>query len=320
MSIETLAVEGEELLPLPPLRGAPSRLRAAGEAGAAGPGDAPATADEVSASGLAPWWGVSGPVVAEHRAPGVVDLGGRRLGVPSAHTLAAVLGGGGGGGGSGGGPVALCLDGTRLCGAAEAALSTVGGAHSLGGVEALLAALAACAHLGTLSLAAVNLADSGRGAAAAGSLLERWLPQTRLLRGLSLADNALCGVTRYGGAHTTTGVEAIARGLRAAPSLTGLSLDGNRLGAAGVRALAPWPLHLVQLQLDRNSLGAAGAFELAKNLALMGPTLTALSLCDNRIGETGAEALANVLPQLARLTALRLDQNDLRGRGAAAVA
>lgn len=94
------------------------------------------------------------------------------------------------------------------------------------------------------------------------------------------------------------------------PALTTLDLTGNRMGAAGARALANSEnfKQLSSLYLQQNNIGAAGAVALANSTHL--PQLTTLDLTGNRIGPEGARALITST-HFPHLTILDLNRNNI---------
>jgi uncharacterized protein (TIGR02996 family) len=100
--------------------------------------------------------------------------------------------------------------------------------------------------------------------------------------------------------------------------LSSLSLYGNRVSAAGARALARSPHldRLTALDLNVNSLGDAGACVLAEEAEW--PDLATLNLSSNGLRDTGAEALASA-PKLSRLVNLHLRGNAIGPAGARAL-
>jgi uncharacterized protein (TIGR02996 family) len=104
----------------------------------------------------------------------------------------------------------------------------------------------------------------------------------------------------------------------AAGKLTSLDLSDCEVGAAGVRAIASpgrFPL-LSQLRLAYGRIGEEGAEALANSSLVR---LTILSLFAAGVGPAGAQALANATG-LKRLLSLDLGHNALREQGARAVA
>ena len=115
-----------------------------------------------------------------------------------------------------------------------------------------------------------------------------------------------------------------------------LALEGNRVGATGVAALAKALLptfhvdrstgskertdsNLQVLLLGDNRMRDRGVRELAAMLA-ENQSLTVLGLARNTIGKPGAIALGEALARNRGLVELQLDGNPIRDGGAAAVA
>ena len=70
---------------------------------------------------------------------------------------------------------------------------------------------------------------------------------------------------------------------------------------------------LIALVLDDNDLGPDSAVEIAR--ILRRSSLKTLSLAGNRIGDDGAEAIANALLSNKTLTSLNLEYNDITSKG-----
>ena len=117
------------------------------------------------------------------------------------------------------------------------------------------------------------------------------------------------------------------RTLEPPPGVRVLILSGNKVGNAGVMALADAAAHgafarVERLYLDSVQLGDAGLAELAGALdAGALPQLTFLDLTRNQFGDVGMMALAGAVERgaLAQLTTLYLYNNKIGGVGFAAL-
>jgi Ran GTPase-activating protein (RanGAP) involved in mRNA processing and transport len=128
-------------------------------------------------------------------------------------------------------------------------------------------------------------------------------PLNSTLTELDLCDNAI----------TPAGVGPLAEMLRANGAMAHLNLTSNKIGDKGAELLAQ-ALHvnssLKALGLGENSIEAVGAGALARALCVESVSLTLLDLIGNKLGPTGANALA---PGLAggSLTAINVLDNQL---------
>lgn len=212
-----------------------------------------------------------------------------------------------------------------------------------GGLAALCEVLRLNAQLEDLDLSANDVGDEG-----AEKLAESVLSHTRRLRSLAIAENDI----------EDDGAEALAKALRSLPSLEFLDLSANAIGPQGAAALAsalPLLRELAALDLSDNPLGASGGHALALSLAKLGGGpgggglarlslgfcalassgvlalagalqtaplrgLEQLELGSNGMGDKGAAALAEALPELLRLRALDLADNALSGTASGCVA
>eukprot|EP00811_Abedinium_folium_P015021 NODE_2399_length_2219_cov_16.047323.p1 GENE.NODE_2399_length_2219_cov_16.047323~~NODE_2399_length_2219_cov_16.047323.p1 ORF type:complete len:643 (-),score=182.62 NODE_2399_length_2219_cov_16.047323:205-2133(-) len=107
--------------------------------------------------------------------------------------------------------------------------------------------------------------------------------------------------------------------------LTTLDLSENRLGDAGVAALAPvlarHACALSELDLGWNSVGARGAGALVAEVLTGGSALRRLDLSCNDLGDAGASVLSTALACRGQaLRVLRLDGNRIGAAGARALA
>jgi NAD(P)-dependent dehydrogenase (short-subunit alcohol dehydrogenase family)/Ran GTPase-activating protein (RanGAP) involved in mRNA processing and transport len=181
------------------------------------------------------------------------------------------------------------------------------------GARALAAALVHTPGLRTLDLVSDGLTAAGVDA---------------LAEALACPGAGLAHLFLDGNALGLAGAEAVARMLRAAPSLHTLSLGCNALGDAGAAVLAEalaCNTTLRSLDLSSNDLGPAAAEVLA--VALRGhPSLVELSLGyaaatavlgvrPNRLGDDGAFALADALGHNTTLEVLDLGRADLGPAG-----
>jgi Ran GTPase-activating protein (RanGAP) involved in mRNA processing and transport len=181
------------------------------------------------------------------------------------------------------------------------------------GARALAAALVHTPGLRTLDLVSDGLTAAGVDA---------------LAEALAAPGAGLAHLFLDGNALGLAGAEAVARLLRAAPSLHTLSLGCNALGDAGAAVLAEalaCNTTLRSLDLSSNDLGPAAAEVLA--VALRGhPSLVELSLGyaaatavlgvrPNRLGDDGAFALAEALGHNTTLEVLDLGRADLGPAG-----
>ena len=134
-----------------------------------------------------------------------------------------------------------------------------------------------------------------------------------LAAGLRRRESSLINLTLVGTQIEDEGAVALASGLteRALPALKDLDLEGNRLGDAGLAALAPALRQLpglAVLSLDHNQIGDRGvASLLAEPLQDALPSLHTLWLHDNLITDRGCAGLAAKLctgapPELRRLS------------------
>ena len=114
------------------------------------------------------------------------------------------------------------------------------------------------------------------------------------------------------------GVQALA-GSPQLKNLTRLELGVNRIGEAGARALAASThlTNLTHLDLGNNQISEAGARSFADSQHLT--NLTDLYLGNNQIGDAGVQALA-AGPHLTNLTRLDLENNQISEAGAQALA
>lgn len=130
------------------------------------------------------------------------------------------------------------------------------------------------------------------------------------------------------------GARALSGPLRNAPAVRSLSLDGNAVAEAGARALA-WALEgpragagagagaphaatACALSLRSNCLGAPGARALLRPVLLGTLALSSLDLSGNRLGDEGAEAVAEALsaaPAAQALRSLGLANNRVSAAG-----
>ncbi|XP_072894820.1 NACHT, LRR and PYD domains-containing protein 3-like isoform X2 [Hemitrygon akajei] len=99
------------------------------------------------------------------------------------------------------------------------------------------------------------------------------------------------------------------------PTLTELDLDQNHLGDSGVEvlseALRKSNCNVQELSLNDNSLTASAAEHLASALG-NNPSLTALSLGDNNLGDSGVKLLSEALKTTdCNIQELRLNNNGL---------
>ncbi|XP_072892381.1 NACHT, LRR and PYD domains-containing protein 14-like isoform X3 [Hemitrygon akajei] len=99
------------------------------------------------------------------------------------------------------------------------------------------------------------------------------------------------------------------------PTLTELDLDQNQLGDSGVEvlseALRKSNCNVQELSLNDNSLTASAAEHLASALG-NNPSLTALSLGDNNLGDSGVKLLSEALKTTdCNIQELRLNNNGL---------
>jgi Ran GTPase-activating protein (RanGAP) involved in mRNA processing and transport len=117
------------------------------------------------------------------------------------------------------------------------------------------------------------------------------------------------------------GVQALAAEFEHLPALAELDLGGNEIGAAGAQALAAGFVHLpalASLDLGGNVIRAAGAQALAAGFVHL-PALASLDLGGNEIG-AGAQALAAGFVHLPALASLDLGGNWIGAAGAQALA
>ena len=116
------------------------------------------------------------------------------------------------------------------------------------------------------------------------------------------------------------GAGALARALPHCMSLINLSLPGNRIGPAGASALADVlpRAKLEQLALNGNQIGDAGAVRLAEMLTQS--VAVARDLIGRKIGPRGVAVLAEFLPQCDTLKKIWLDGNGIGNAGACALA
>ncbi|KDO20136.1 hypothetical protein SPRG_21440 [Saprolegnia parasitica CBS 223.65] len=101
------------------------------------------------------------------------------------------------------------------------------------------------------------------------------------------------------------------------PRYTHLGLTSNRMGDAGILALAPFLRHTSQLEtltLVDQGFGDVGASALATAL-MHTPRLRTLDLGRNNIKISGVMALSGLLPHLPRLATWRLCNNPLGAKG-----
>jgi uncharacterized protein (TIGR02996 family) len=169
---------------------------------------------------------------------------------------------------------------------------------------ALLAQAPFLEQLTHLSLGGTGIGDAGAQALAGCGRL-------RNLRSLELA--ALFGSGNRVGA---AGTKAL---LAALPALSSFWVPSNPIGPGGAEALAAWPglARSRELNLEQCALGSAGAAALAASPNLSG--LTYLRLYSNGIGPEGARALADA-KYLTHLRELDLGANEIGDEGAAALA
>ncbi|KAL1503352.1 hypothetical protein AB1Y20_011404 [Prymnesium parvum] len=134
--------------------------------------------------------------------------------------------------------------------------------------------------------------------------------QRRLTR-LDLSHNSLRAAVR-----------PLARALRGVPSLAALLLDANGIGADAIALadLARAAPSLTLLHLAANGIDSAAAAALADALREGGAPLAELRLDDNEICARGAAAIGAALASRSRLTRLDLRANRLTPRGAAHLA
>ena len=196
------------------------------------------------------------------------------------------------------------------------------GGNSLGAhAHPLLEALPHCRALRTLDLDANRLGDAA--AALLGLALEPAAPtpaattayeRIKLARGGGGGGAAACSrltslrlsANRVGPA----GVRALARGLTANTALLSLSLaDNGGVGDAGAHAVASMLLSnttLTRLHLGGCGVGAEGATALGAALAHGGSALQALRLCRNVLGAAGVAPIAAALTRNRALASLDL--------------
>jgi Ran GTPase-activating protein (RanGAP) involved in mRNA processing and transport len=223
------------------------------------------------------------------------------------------------------------------------ALDVSGNALGAEGARGVLEGAACARSLRRLSLAATGLGDAGAGAlaealavpgalgqlreldlssngvgAAGAAALGSALPRCARLAVLSLASNTL---GREGG-------EGLAAGLGGCAALEDVDLSWCDVGAEGMRAVAAALRRrepsLRALRLRGNRMGDEGAAHVAETLATgRWPNLRRLLLCMNEIAADGAEAIAAALARAEAFPSLReveLAINAIRLPGAQALA
>jgi Ran GTPase-activating protein (RanGAP) involved in mRNA processing and transport len=142
------------------------------------------------------------------------------------------------------------------------------------------------------------------------------------LTSLDLSNNALCGVTPFGGTYTAEGITAIADSLRVNGGLTSIDLSSNQL--CGI-----WTAEDGFEQFQLGTYTAEGITAIADALGVNGG-LTSLNLSSNQLcgldsggrgtyTAEGITAIADAMRVNGRLTALDLSSNELKDEGVRAV-
>ena len=148
---------------------------------------------------------------------------------------------------------------------------------------------------------------------AAPCFAQHLLPALRLpvLTYLNLTDNG-----EIGKLHAE-----LAQGLSTMTQLR--ELDLRLIKCSGWRALSKALAKLEQLQtlrLSHNTVGATGAVHLAAALCAIGPSVRTLELCDTKLDDAAACALAAPLATMTQLAKLNLFSNGIGPEGACALA
>ena len=168
--------------------------------------------------------------------------------------------------------------------------------------------------------------------------LAKVLVHLPLLEELDISDNeineggvgALCGALTGHNLQTLrmegndlgpAGVRLLAPVLSAMPGLTSLSLRDNYLNQGVLDLVVALPETLEELDLSSNKMFDAGVAELAKSLGRV-PALKKLVLEENDISDSGVQALAKHLestPNKQSLVSLSLIHNSIGDSGCAAL-
>jgi uncharacterized protein (TIGR02996 family) len=263
------------------------------------------TGTEPGADGIDPlFWGLSRTLEAPHRALGArvtrLRLADNSLGEDGAEALAGRIRG-----------TTLDLDLSRNRFGVAGLTNLVGGRRYMRGIHGVhrldlsgndihpAGAEALASRHRLRSLTALTLNHNALGDDGADALVTRNSSPLDGLRELSLAGNGI----------GPAGMRALL-GLRCLPTLTRLELDNNRLGADGAYLITSHPAlaGLTHLGLGRNRLGPAGVENLVALPIL--PRLTRLDVSGNGIGVRGVQALLDA-PHLERLVELNVSGNRL---------
>lgn len=138
-------------------------------------------------------------------------------------------------------------------------------------------------------------------------LLKRLKEDDPSLTDLDLSRHALDGLFMF--TYFITALSANSR-------LQTLRLSKNHFTVDQLATLATTlegNVSLIALVLDDNDLGPDSAVEIAR--ILRRSSLKTLSLAGNRIGDDGAQAIANALLSNKTLTSLNLEYNDITSKG-----
>jgi len=251
-----------------------------------------------------------------------VSLGNNSIGSNGAHEIAKMLStntslwsldlgsassAGGAGGGRGG-----------SSSSSVSSVSSVSGAAAIGGVgrnrvdgkSAAKLALALCRNRSLTSLS-LNANDLGADGLKAAETFAVMLTRNKSLTQLSLQDNQL----------GSKGAALVLASLAKNQTLRHLNLSGNGVGSdAGrtISAVLQTNDTLASLRLNGNSLGV-GMLSFCEALTF-NTSLIILELEGNGIGDSGAEAIAQVLLTNRTLTAVNVADNQITPRGAHAMA
>jgi hypothetical protein len=259
-----------------------------------------------------------------------------------------------------GGLTSIDLSGNQLCGIWTDDDGIQRGTYTAEGITAIADALGVNGALTSVELRGNKLGDEGWGAifaaicgnkdskimsmdvsseniGPAGVKLIAEALRTSVTGGLTsldLSNNALRGVTRFGGTYTAEGITAIADALRVNGSLTSVELSGNKLGGEGWGAIfaaicGNKDSKIMSMDASGENIGPAGVKLIAEALRTsVTGGLTSLDLSKNALcgvykGGTytaeGITAIADALRVNGALTKMSLDCNMLGEEGTKAI-
>jgi len=118
------------------------------------------------------------------------------------------------------------------------------------------------------------------------------------------------------------GVASLAQALAAKPAITTCNLNGNQITGSGVKSLSEHignnERSFSNLQLNNNKLGDDGASAVA-NLIKANSTITHVHLSGNGIGDSGVAALCSALGPDSLVVDLDLSDNNITSAGASSI-